>query len=100
MVGHELLRSGKCSFCDKRLVAPSDYCIYHERAYSEVKSGFSGWVVAFENLSWERYLETIIGLKETGVWAAEVAKIELRCLREGLISNQLSEDKGSRFHGD
>ena len=92
--------SGKCILCERKTVAPKAYCIFHARACLELKSGFSEWVVAFGSMSWERYLETIIGLKETGVWAAEVAKIELRHLKQGLISNQTSENTGSKSHGD
>ena len=96
----ELKILGKCIACERKTVPPNHYCTFHERGYSEVKSIFSAWVGAFGSISWERYLETIIGLKETGVWAAEVARIELRHLEQGLISNQPSEDTGSKSHGD
>jgi hypothetical protein len=90
----------KCSLCERPLVPDSSYCNFHRMAFAEIKFGFSEWNIAFGNISWERYLETIIGLKETGVWAAEVARIELRHLEQGLISSQPSEDTGSKSNGD
>ncbi|MDA4112255.1 MAG: hypothetical protein OK439_06915 [Thaumarchaeota archaeon] len=68
----------KCTLCDRISSTDPNYCIFHERAKAQINSKFSEWSKAFENDSWERYLETIIGLKETGVWAKEVARLELR----------------------
>ena len=53
------------------------YCIYHERAYSQVKYAYEKWQNAFGNMTWERYLERILELKETGEWAKQVARHQL-----------------------
>ena len=68
----------KCRLCERKTVKDQPYCVFHEKAFREIKSRYQDWNYAFESMSWERYLETIIGLKEIGVWAAEVAKYELR----------------------
>jgi hypothetical protein len=67
-----------CALCERKSVKENVYCGFHQKAFSEIKSRFQDWNTAFGMMSWERYLETIIGLKETGAWAAEVAKFELR----------------------
>jgi len=67
-----------CSLCERPLELETSYCNFHRIAYTEIKSRFSEWNTAFGNISWERYLETIIGLKETGDWAKEVATLELQ----------------------
>ena len=73
----------KCSLCERPLVPDSSYCNFHKMASIEIKSGFSEWNIAFGNISWERYLETIIGLKETGDWAKQVATLELQLSLSG-----------------
>jgi len=35
---------------------------------------FQKWQKAFGNISWERYLERILGLRETGDSAKEIAR--------------------------
>jgi hypothetical protein len=92
--------SGKCTLCQRQSLPSIPFCNYHERAHSELKSRYSEWVVAFGSISWERYLETLVGLKEIGVWAGEVARFELRQLKQASISNQSSKETGSMPHGD
>ncbi len=73
----------KCSLCERPPVPDSSYCNFHRMAFTEIKSRFSEWNIAFGNISWERYLETIIGLKETGDWAKQVATLELQLSSSG-----------------
>ena len=90
----------KCSLCERPLVPDSLYCNFHKMASIEIKSRFSEWNIAFGNISWERYLETIIGLKEIGVWASEVARFDLLHFRQASASNQSFKDTGQMFHGN
>jgi hypothetical protein len=72
------MKKSSCGLCERPSLEGNPYCTYHDRAHSEVKKKFRDWSYAFENMSWERYLETIIGLKETGDLAKAVAVQELR----------------------
>ena len=63
--------------CKRKKVVGS-YCAFHQKAYAEIRAMYLRWNEAYGVLSWERYLETILSLKETGVWAAEVARLELQ----------------------
>jgi hypothetical protein len=67
-----------CNLCPRLVIAETPYCIYHKRALTLIKMKYQDWKYAFENISWERYLETILGLKETGEYAKAVARYELR----------------------
>lgn len=74
-----------CKLCKKSAVAERGYCGHHDRAFREVERKFAEWRYAVEDISWERYLETIAGMKETGDLARAVAKEEMRQTR---ITNQ------------
>ena len=69
---------GNCKLCKRTKMTGKSYCSYHNRALSEIEAKYTDWKSAFENMSWERYLETIIRLNETGDFAKEVAREELR----------------------
>ncbi len=73
--------NGNCSLCKRTKILDKTYCSYHYRAFSEIEASYPDWRSAFENMSWERYLETIIRLNETGDFAKEVAREELRLRR-------------------
>jgi hypothetical protein len=75
------LMIGNCRLCERTKIAGKSYCSYHYRAFSEIEARYADWRSAFENMSWERYLETIIRLNETGDFAKEVAREELRLKR-------------------
>ena len=68
----------KCDLCEKFAVNRGRYCSNHNRARSNLEKKFVEWKSVYENVSWERYLETIISLKESGDLARAVAKEELR----------------------
>ena len=63
-----------CEFCGRPVLSPGGYCHIHEKAFHEVRKGFELWQKAFAYMSWERYLESISGLKETGEASKELAK--------------------------
>ena len=67
----------RCAVCE-RVAKETDYCSYHEKAFSRLKIAFKKWKEAYANMSWERYLERILELEETGDWARQVAKHQLK----------------------
>jgi len=73
--------TGNCRLCRRTKIVDKYYCVYHYRAFSQIEARYPDWRHAFENMSWERYLETIIQLNETGDFAKEVAREELRLRR-------------------
>jgi hypothetical protein len=60
--------------CTRNTAADGLYCILHEAASNNLQDGFERWKIAIGGISWERYLETILNLKETGEFSKEVAK--------------------------
>jgi len=56
----------------------------------KVKESYPAWEKAFGNMTWERYLERIIGLKETGDSAREAA-------RQLLSQSTNNDTKGKNF---
>jgi hypothetical protein len=72
------MSSRLCRLCSRPSRSERGYCKKHDMAYQEVQRKYSDWKLAYENISWERYLETIKGLKETGDLAKTVADEELR----------------------
>lgn len=76
-----------CSVCLRK--AETMYCVYHEAALTQAKLGFEKWQMAFPNLTWERYLERILELEETGDWTKEVVKRELEASRVSKVSENL-----------
>lgn len=74
-----------CSICKRqRIGSNSPYCLYHDLALKKVKEGYEVWKGALGMLSWERYLEIIFTLNETGDWAKEVAAHEMVSSGRGL----------------
>ncbi len=79
--GEPFVRTEICRLCKRLTAGESVYCTYHDKAYIQIKNKYPDWKYAFANMSWERYLETIIGLKEIGDLAKAVATEELRLVR-------------------
>lgn len=67
----------KCSLCSRAAPANECYCVFHSAALSNVKVSYVDWQRAIGEISWERYLERIIELKETGESAKEIARLLL-----------------------
>ena len=64
----------RCELCDRFSVPSGKYCILHETAITRVKESFGDWQKALGDISWERYLERILGLRETGDSSKEIAR--------------------------
>lgn len=64
----------KCALCDRLSDKNGVYCFLHGESLSQIREKFMRWQEAFGEMSWERYLERIIELKETGDQAKEVAR--------------------------
>ena len=73
MIASEFERQ-RCVLCNGVSISNNGYCILHEAALSTVKKGFPDWQKALGDISWERYLERIIGLKETGDSSRDIAR--------------------------
>lgn len=63
-----------CELCNRITSDHCRYCRLHEMASAEVPEGFENWKKAFVSASLERYLESILMLKETGDAARQIAK--------------------------
>ena len=74
----------RCPLCERKTTDDRVYCSYHGQAYAKVKLAFNKWREAYENMSWERYLERILELEETGDWARQVARHQLGHVRSTL----------------
>ena len=61
----------KCIFCDRE--SSKKYCVYHEKAYSNIVLKFEDWQQAM-GLSWKEYLKAVVENSYTGTWAKEVAE--------------------------
>jgi len=75
------MTSQKCTLCTRMSASEKGYCKKHLRAYTQILSKFPNWKIAYEEISWERYLETINRLYETGDLAKAVAIAELRQMK-------------------
>ena len=64
----------RCELCERFSVSGGMYCILHETAKMNVKESFKEWQKAYGNISWERYLERILELVETGDSSKEIAR--------------------------
>ena len=64
----------RCLLCPRAAISNNGYCTLHEAALSTVKKRFPDWQKALGDISWERYLERIIGLKETGDSSRDIAR--------------------------
>jgi hypothetical protein len=66
-----------CRLCGNAL-EDSAYCKMHRSALFEIQKKYADWVHAYDGIAWERYLETILGIVETGDLVKAVAAEELR----------------------
>ena len=71
------MNTSKCVICSKKL-SVNIYCKFHAAAFEKIHEAYPKWRSAFGEMSWERYLESITKLEESGIWAKEVASFELR----------------------
>jgi hypothetical protein len=66
-----------CGICGEETDSNSPYCVDHSLAKKEILRAYDVWISAYDGINWERYLETISELKETGQWIKEVVRFEL-----------------------
>ena len=76
-----IAKGSKCDLCSRASLPLGMYCHIHETASNEIRKGFELWEKAFANLSWERYLESISELKETGEASKELANHLLKQIK-------------------
>lgn len=65
----------KCRACSRQ--ADGKYCAYHGRALEQLRQHHSAWVRAYGDISWEKYIKKLSGMKETGTFVKEVIEAEL-----------------------
>lgn len=70
-----------CKLCKRASASNEGYCTYHYRGYSQIIAKYVEWKFAYEDISWERYLETIAGRIEIGDLAKAVVVDLLRSER-------------------
>lgn len=63
-----------------------EYCEHHEKASANLKKNYPAWELAYGSILWERYLESISKLSESGDWVREVAIHELELAKKNNIS--------------
>ena len=57
-------------------------CFYHAEAYRSLSEGYRRWCIAYGELDERRYLERLLELSECGEWVKDVAKMQLKRLKE------------------
>ena len=75
------VEGSKCDLCGRIALLSGRYCRIHETAFNEVHKGFEYWEKAFLSMSWERYLESISELRETGEASKQIAKHLLKQMK-------------------
>lgn len=60
-----------CEICGRVSLQKGPLCRYHDQALTNLRAMFDTWREAL-GIDWERYLETISNLDETGMWVKEV----------------------------
>jgi len=65
-----------CLACGRQ--AQDRYCTYHAKALQSLRAHHEAWVHAYGSISWEKFLERLAEMKETGQWVKEVIKAELK----------------------
>lgn len=67
----------KCAICSRPALRESLYCKYHDAANRNLKKHYADWERRYGSLSWERYLESVSQISDSGDWVREVANQEL-----------------------
>lgn len=83
----------KCVICSRRANERSPFCEYHGVASLNLNKHHADWERAYGSISWERYLESISQLSDSGDWVQEVAKYELNQLQSKETNNISRESK-------
>ncbi len=73
----------KCLLCWRESESKEGLCFYHKESYRSLKEGYRRWCRAYGDMGERRYLERLLELPECGEWVKDVAKMELKRLKEG-----------------
>jgi hypothetical protein len=68
----------KCTVCTLKVSNQDKYCLYHKQAYDNLTKHYKIWNKAFGGLTWTKYMNKLLELKETGSWVKEVINAELK----------------------
>jgi hypothetical protein len=66
----------KCAACHRQ-VSSGIYCLEHNKAFESLNKHYKSWMDAYDDVSWQDFLNNILGRNETGKWVKEVIAIEL-----------------------
>tara|TARA_B100001750_G_scaffold179209_1_gene147549 strand:+ start:121 stop:351 length:231 start_codon:yes stop_codon:yes gene_type:complete len=61
-----------CKLCNEKPLDSSIFCIYHEIAYDNLKSGYKIWNDRYDKLDWKNYLRKLLELSTTGKFVKQV----------------------------
>ncbi|HEX9678516.1 hypothetical protein [Nitrososphaera sp.] len=65
-----------CLACGRQ--AQDRYCPYHAKALQNLQAHYQAWVRAYGDIPWEKFLERLLEMQQTGQWVKEVIKTELK----------------------
>jgi len=72
----------RCRLCWRESRSSDELCFYHGEAYRSLIEGYRRWCRAYGVMDRRRYLERLLELSECGEWVKDVAKMELKRLKE------------------
>jgi len=78
----------KCLLCWRESRSSDGLCFYHAEAHRSLSEGYRRWCRAYgygvidKIIDKRRYLERLLELSECGEWVKDVAKMELKRLKE------------------
>ncbi len=62
-----------CAICGRAVVNEKKFCHYHQEALDNLQETFEDWREA-SGIGWEKYLDQLCQIDETGQWVREVAE--------------------------
>lgn len=72
----------RCALCWRESRSKEGLCSYHAEAHKSLNEGYRRWCRAYGEIDEGRYLEKLLELPECGEWVKDVAKMELKRLKE------------------
>ena len=76
------MTTSKCVACHRKALLDDKYCIHHKQAFDNMVNHYKVWVNAYGRISWEEFLNKLLGMQETGSWVKEVIASELEKIKE------------------
>ncbi len=71
------MTTSKCVACHRKALLDDKYCVHHKQAFDNMVNHYKVWVNAYGRISWEEFLNKLLGMQETGSWVKEVIALEL-----------------------